>query len=72
LIVCKALYHLFRNWEWIPDVDGWGTLAILSMLFWAGISLLIDLLMRLIIKDRGLLNVVQALVVLAMYLFLDW
>ena len=72
LIALKALYHLFRNWEWIPDEEGWGTLAIISLFFWAVMALLIDVLMRHFMKDRGLLNVVQAFVLLAMYLFLDW
>ncbi|MEZ4806280.1 MAG: hypothetical protein R2815_02240 [Flavobacteriales bacterium] len=72
LLVANALFHLFRDLEWVPDEEGWGALAILSMMFWAGIALVVDLLMHLVMKDRGLLNMVQALVILALFLFLDW
>lgn len=72
VVAAKALYHLLTDWEWIPGPGTWGIVAILSLFFWAAVLYIADLLMRTFMKDRGLLNAIQGLVIVVVTVYLQW
>jgi small-conductance mechanosensitive channel len=63
LVFIKALFHLMRDWEWIPNEGGWGTERIAVLMFWAVVAYVVDLVMRRFIANWKLLNVLQVIVV---------
>ncbi len=52
--------------------SAWGGVAIIAALFWGVVFWLVDVLMRKLIARTEVIWVIQALVLLAMYLFIDW
>lgn len=72
VVAAKALYHLLTDWEWIPGPGTWGIVAILSLFFWAAVLHIADVLMRRFMKDRGLLNAIQGLVIVVISAYLLW
>jgi len=59
VIVAKALYHLVRDGEWVPNDGGWGTGRIIVLLFWAAVAYGVDLVMRRYVPDRKLFTAVR-------------
>lgn len=52
--------------------NAWGGIAIIAVLFWGMVLWLIDVLMRRSIDDGRITWLIQSLMILAMYLFVDW
>ena len=71
-IVVKALYHLVRDWEWVPNEGGWGTGRIIVLVFWAAVAYGVDLAMRRSIRNWKLLNVLQVGLVTATISIMMW
>lgn len=71
-VAAKALYHLVMDWEWIPAPGGWGIVSILSLFVLVAVLVIADLLMRTFMKDRGLLNAIQGLVIAVISAYLLW
>jgi hypothetical protein len=52
--------------------NAWGGVAVIALLFWAAVLWLGDMLFRKLVSDIRVLVVIELLVLLAMYVFLDW
>ena len=52
--------------------SAWGSVAMITLLFWGALFWLADFLMRRSIKDWRIVWAVELFVIAAMYLFLDW
>lgn len=72
VIVAKALYHLVRDWEWVPNDGGWGTGRIIVLLFWAAVAYGVDLMMRRSIPNWKLLNISQIVAVVMTVSVMLW
>jgi len=53
-------------------VGAWGGVAMIAILFWGLVFWLADIIMRRFISDGRILWTIQLLVIIAMYVFLDW
>ena len=52
--------------------SAWGGVAIIAALFWGVVLWFVDVLMRRSMHDGRITWLIQSLLILAIYLFLDW
>lgn len=72
LLFGYSLYLLFSNFEQLSSDEGWGVIAVLAWIFCSVVAIIVDVLMRIFIKDGWTLAGVQLLALLGTYLFFDW
>ncbi|MBS1940532.1 MAG: hypothetical protein JST38_06620 [Bacteroidetes bacterium] len=74
LFMSYQLVRFIRDTSNFTSTGGssWGGVAIIASLFWGAVLWLIDVLMRRSIQDGRIIWGIQLLLLLAMYLFLDW
>lgn len=72
LIIGFAFYHFLFDWEWIPDLGGWGTGRLVALLFWAVLCVILDLVLRRVIRDQARLNVTEAMLLSVVVGIMIW
>lgn len=64
IYVACCLIYTVANWEILSAGEGWGVVYMIGFIVIGILGLLIDFILRLLIKNRKLLNLIETILVL--------